>query len=97
MRQPSKLTPEQIEERRTEGGRLLREGGLSQAEIARRLGVSRRAVSQWARQIKQRRCGLKSLKRIEGRVTRRRPGVDPALNLLCPSAEIKIERGARMR
>src|SRR5262245_2155696 len=36
-----------------EGGRLLREGNLSQAEIASRLGVSRSAVSQWARQIKQ--------------------------------------------
>jgi DNA-binding CsgD family transcriptional regulator len=44
MWQPSKLTPEQIEERRMEGGRLLREGNLSQAEIARRLGVSRSLV-----------------------------------------------------
>jgi len=65
MWQPSKLTPEQIEERRMEGGRLLREGNLSHAEIARRLGVSRSAVSQWAQQIKQRRRGLKSLKRIK--------------------------------
>ena len=65
MWQPSKLTPEQIEERRMEGGRLLREGSLSQAEIARRLGVSSSAVSQWARQIKQRRRGLKGLKRIK--------------------------------
>ena len=51
MWRPSNLTPEQIEERRMECGRLLREGGLSPAEIARRLGVSRRAVSQWAQQI----------------------------------------------
>jgi transposase len=65
MWQPGKLTPEQIEERRMEGGRLLREGALSQAEIARRVGVSRSAVSQWARQIKQRRRGLKGLKRIK--------------------------------
>jgi transposase len=65
MWQPSKLTPEQIEERRMEGGRLLREGGLSQSEIARRLGVSRSAVSQWARQIKQRRRGLQGLKSIK--------------------------------
>jgi transposase len=63
MWQPSKLTPEQIEERRMEGGRLLREGNLSHAEIARRLGVSRSAVTQWAQQIKQGRRGLKSLKR----------------------------------
>src|SRR5262249_40158962 len=34
------------EERRMEDGRLLREGGLSQAEIASRLGVSHSAVSQ---------------------------------------------------
>jgi predicted transcriptional regulator len=67
MWQPSKLTHEQIEERRMEGGRLLREGNLSHAEIARRLGVSCSAVSQWAQQIKQRRRGVKSLKRIKGR------------------------------
>ena len=65
MWQPSKPAPEQIEERRMEGGRLLREGNLSHAEIARRLGVSRSAVSQWAQQIKQRRRGLKGLKRIK--------------------------------
>src|SRR5215510_8136173 len=65
MWQPSELTPEQLEERRMEGGRLLREGALSQAEIARRLGVSRSAVSQWAQQIKQRRRGLQSLKSIK--------------------------------
>jgi len=47
-----------------EGGRLISEGNLSQAEIARRLGVSRSAVSQWARQIKQPRRGLKGLERI---------------------------------
>lgn len=63
MWQPSKLTPEQIEERRLEGGRLLKEGLLSKAEIARQLGVSRSAVSQWAQQLKQRRRGLKGLKR----------------------------------
>jgi len=65
MWQPSKLTPEQLEERRIEGGRLLREGVLSQSEIARRLGVSRSAISQWARQIKQRRRGLRGLERIK--------------------------------
>jgi transposase len=65
MWQPSKLTPEQLEERRMEGCRLLREGALSQAEIARRLGVSRSAVSQWAQQVKQRRRGLRGLERIK--------------------------------
>src|SRR3954454_2780725 len=51
MWRPRKLTPEQLEERRLEAGRLLRAGRLSQAEIARRLGVSRMAVSRWAKQL----------------------------------------------
>ena len=46
--QPTKLTRIQLEERRLIGGRLLKQGQLSQAQIARRLGVSRPAVSQWA-------------------------------------------------
>ena len=49
---PKKLTREQMEERRIQGGRLLIEGQLTQAEIARELGVSRMAVSQWAKRIK---------------------------------------------
>ena len=35
---PAHLTPEQMEERRLEAARLLRQGRLSQAEIARQLG-----------------------------------------------------------
>ena len=50
--QPSNLTREQMEERRLEGGRLLKAGKLSQAEIARQLGVSRATVSDWAKTIK---------------------------------------------
>ena len=49
--QPTKLTRIQLEERRLIGGRLLKQGQLSQAQIARRLGVSRAAVSQWAQQM----------------------------------------------
>jgi putative transposase len=49
---PSNLTREQMEERRLEGGRLLKEGKLSQAEIARHLGVSRATVSDWAKIVK---------------------------------------------
>ena len=63
MWQPSKLTPEQIEERRLEGGRLLKRRPPVQSRIARRLGVSGSAVSQWAQQLKQRRRGLKGLQR----------------------------------
>jgi transposase len=50
---PAKLTREQMEERRLEGGRLLRAGHLSQAQIARRLGVSRAAVCKWAGRLKK--------------------------------------------
>jgi transposase len=49
---PSKLTREQLEERRLEGGRLLKAGKLSQAEIARHLSVSRATVSEWAKTVK---------------------------------------------
>lgn len=51
MWQPSNLTPEQREERRLVAAALLQAGHLSQAQIARHLGVSRRTVSIWARQL----------------------------------------------
>ncbi|MGZ3432356.1 MAG: sigma factor-like helix-turn-helix DNA-binding protein [Isosphaeraceae bacterium] len=35
-----------------EGGRLLRAGRLTHAEIARRLGINLRAVRQWAKQLR---------------------------------------------
>jgi putative transposase len=62
MWRPRKLTAEQLEERRLEAGRLLRAGKLSQAEIARHLGVSRMAVSQWAVQLRDSTRGLAALK-----------------------------------
>lgn len=40
-----------MEERRLEGGRVLKAGKLSQAEIARQLGVSRATVSDWAKKL----------------------------------------------
>jgi len=58
---PSNLTREQLEERRLEGGRLLRAGTLSQAEIARHLDVSRASVSAWAKIVNQ--SGLQGLRR----------------------------------
>src|SRR5512143_1623458 len=58
---PSNLTREQMEERRLEGGRLLRAGQLSQAEIARHLNVSRASVSAWAKIIRT--AGLCGLRR----------------------------------
>ena len=63
MWRPRKLTPEQFEERRLAAGRLLRAGRLSQAEIARRLGVSPAAVCQWAKQLRGVPRGLAGLRR----------------------------------
>src|SRR5512135_949715 len=73
MWRPHKLTPEQLEERRLVAGRLLRAGRLSQSEIARRLGVSRMAVSQWAKRLRNCPHGFAALKR------RPKPGRPPRL------------------
>jgi putative transposase len=48
---PSQLTRAQMAERRRRGGCLLKTGKLSQADIARQLGVSRATVSDWAKQL----------------------------------------------
>lgn len=58
---PSYLTREQMEERRLEGGRLLKEGKMLQAEIARHLGVSRATVSAWAKVVKAK--GIRGLRK----------------------------------
>jgi transposase len=58
---PKHLTRKQMEERRRKGGRLLQAGTQSQAEIARRLGISRATVSDWAKQISA--GGLRTLQR----------------------------------
>ncbi len=58
---PSHLTPAQLEERRLTGGRLLTAGRLSQAEIARQMGVSRATVCGWARRVAAH--GLRALRR----------------------------------
>ncbi len=46
---PTRWTPTQLEERRVTAARLLRAGRLAQAEIARRVGVSRAALTKWKR------------------------------------------------
>ena len=51
--QPKHLTREQMAERRAEGVRLLQAGEMTQAQIARYLGVSEAAVSQWKRKLEQ--------------------------------------------
>jgi transposase len=51
--QPARLTPAQLEERRLAAATLLRQGRLTQAAIARYLGVSRASVSRWAAALRQ--------------------------------------------
>ena len=52
-----------MEERRLEGGRLLKAGKMSKAEISRHLGVSRATVGEWARVVETKgRCGLRKRK-----------------------------------
>src|SRR3982751_2236085 len=50
---PTHLTSEQMEERRLAAATLLRQGRLSQADIARHLGVSRASVCRWAATLAQ--------------------------------------------
>lgn len=50
-----------MEERRLEGGRLLKAGKLSQAEIAQQLGISRTTVSDWAKTIEAK--GIRGLRK----------------------------------
>jgi transposase len=84
---PTKLTREQMEERRLEGGRLLKEGKLSKAAIARQLGVTRGSVTAWAKAIEA--GGLRRLRQ------RKSSGRKPKL-----TAEVKkklkrlLDRGA---
>ena len=78
---PSYLTREQMEERRLEGGRLLKAGKLSQAEIARQLSVSRATVSDWAKVVESK--GIKGLK------SRKASGVEAKLN---PEQKQKLKK-----
>lgn len=50
---PKRLTREQMEERRLAAVKLLRRKRLSQAEIGRRMGVSRKAVNKWAKALRE--------------------------------------------
>ena len=69
---PNHLTRAQREERRLEAGRLLQTGQVSQAAIARQLGVSRMTVSRWAKRLAQHQGDMGSLKNrsISGRPPR---------------------------
>jgi putative transposase len=50
---PTHLTLEQREERRLAGAILLRQGQVSQAQIAQKLGVSRASICRWAAALAQ--------------------------------------------
>src|SRR5829696_248693 len=85
--QPTRWTPGQLEERRLAAARLLRAGGVTQAEIARRVAVSRAAVTQWKRCVEEH--GVRGLRRRmpTGRPSRLSPAQwDQLLRLLRPSA-----------
>jgi transposase len=69
---PSNLTTVQKEERRLAAARLLQAGNVSQAQIARQVGVARQTVSRWARQLSA--GGKQALRR------RVRPGRKPRLD-----------------
>jgi putative transposase len=77
-----------MEERRRFAAQLLRQKRWSQAEIARQVGVSRTAVSHWARQLAQ--GGLRQLRarRPTGRPAKLSPAQKRALLAL-------LRRGAR--
>jgi transposase len=58
---PTRLTPDQLEERRLAAATLLRQGRMTQAAIARRLGVGRASVCRWAAALhEQGRRGLRA-------------------------------------
>jgi transposase len=59
---PKPLTRSQGEERRLAAGQRLQASSLAPAEIARRLGVSRMAVSQWAKHLRPQQGALASLR-----------------------------------
>jgi transposase len=68
--QPARLTRAQMEERRLAAARLLRAGKLTQAEIARQVGVSRAAVTQWKQRLEQAGLGGLQQRRSSGRAAR---------------------------
>jgi transposase len=78
----------ELERRRMEAARLLREG-VRQAEVARRLGVRRQSVNEWAKKIG--RVGMWGLK--AGRLGR--PGKLHAEQL--KRVEKQLERGPKVK
>jgi transposase len=71
--QPTQWTPAQLEERRLAAAGVLRAGRVTQAEIARRMGVSRASVTRWKQRLA--RAGRRGLRRrpAPGRPSHLRP------------------------
>jgi putative transposase len=69
---PTHLTSEQVEERRLVAATRLRQGQLSQADIARHVGGSRASVCRWAATLAQ-----EGPRGLEARPT---PGPSPRLD-----------------
>ena len=67
---PTKLTREQMEDRRREGFKLLKAGRLSQAVIARQLEVSEAAVSQWRKTLNDKGVPGTKARKANGRPTK---------------------------
>jgi putative transposase len=58
---PTRLTSDQLEERRLAAATLLRQGQMTQAAIARHLGVNRASVCRWAAVLQEQgRRGLRA-------------------------------------
>lgn len=82
------LTPEQLEERRMKGYAMLKRG-VSQSEVARRLGVTRGSVNHWAKIIgKEGKRGLRAREH-----TGRNPKLDRKLLKKLPGALLKGAEG----
>jgi putative transposase len=84
---PTRFTRDQLEERRLAAGRLLQAGKLSQAEIARELGVSRASVTRWKQRLD--RAGGAGLQRRRATGRPARLAASQWQHLLC-----LLERGA---
>jgi transposase len=87
---PNELTANRREERRLKAGQLLRATDLSQAAIARIVGVGRTAAAEWKQQIKQCRH------RVAVHKNRPRPGYPPWLTAQqLREALRRLKRGAQ--
>ena len=84
---PKHLTRTQMADRRAEGVRLLKSGELSQASIARDLGVSEAAVSKWKRLLDE--------KGDKGLEMRKAPGRPPKLDNISKASLVEtLKAGA---